>query len=86
MSAWSMLLHVSGFLAPAVAVGGVLAVLEWVSQSHTAWKTAVAWLLYTALATGVLMLGLVWLGRDGKLLTYGALVLVLGALAAWRTR
>lgn len=86
MSAWSMLLHVSGFLAPAVAVGGGLAMLEWISRRHRAWQMAVAWVLYTGLGSGVLLLGLVWLGRDGKLLTYGALVLALGALAAWRNR
>jgi hypothetical protein len=32
------------------------------------------------------MLGLAVWGRDGKVATYVALVTVMGALAAWRTR
>jgi hypothetical protein len=84
MSAWSMLLHVSGFLAPALAVGGVLAMVEWVARRKPIKQVAVAVVLYTLLAAAVLLLGLVLLGRDGKLLTYAALVLSLGAMAAWR--
>jgi hypothetical protein len=34
----------------------------------------------------VLLVGLAWWGVDGKIATYGALVLVMGTLAAWRTR
>jgi len=34
----------------------------------------------------VLALGLVFFGRDGKLATYGALVLIMGTLAFWRHR
>ena len=42
--------------------------------------------MYFMAGVAVLMLGLAVLERDGKMLTYAALGLTLGSLAAWRTR
>ena len=45
-----------------------------------------AFAMYFMAGVPVLMLGLAVLERDGKMLTYAALGLTLGSLAAWRTR
>lgn len=42
--------------------------------------------MYFMAGVAVLMLGLAVLERDGKMLTYAAMVITLGSLAAWRTR
>jgi hypothetical protein len=53
----------------------------------TAWRHARALFLWSALGGAlVLALGLVYFGRDGKMATYGALVLVVGTLSFWRHR
>jgi hypothetical protein len=88
MSVWIAFLHVLNFLAPAAGLGLCLALSEllYLRKKPSAKGALGAWLLYFLAATGVLMLGLAFLGRDGKLATYGALVVVSGTLAAWRTR
>jgi hypothetical protein len=46
-----------------------------------------AWLALSGVGAMVLLGGLVAFGRDGRMATYGVLVLVLGtAVAAWRSR
>lgn len=42
--------------------------------------------MYFAAGVGVLLMGLALLGRDGRVLSYAALVLVVATLAAWRQR
>jgi len=88
MSVWLVSLHLLNFVAPAVGVAVMLAVAEQVIKR----KRPLALVLFQAFAmyfmagSAVLMLGLAVLERDGKMLTYAALVVTLGSLAAWRTR
>lgn len=76
--------HLLNFFAPALGVGvmaAFLAKLLWWRdlKGVSPWHMA-AW---AALAGSLaLVVGLLWTGRDGKMLTYGAMVL-LSALALW---
>lgn len=83
------LLHLANFVAPALGVGVVLSLLSWALRPGARW-TARAWQrargmwVWTSLAgLLVLALGLVFFGRDGKMATYAALVVVMGTLAFW---
>ena len=86
------LLHLANFVAPALGVGVFLSLLSWVLRpggrsSPRAWQQAWGLLVWTSLAgLLVLTLGLVYFGRDGKMATYAALVLVAGTLAFWHHR
>ena len=76
--------HLLNFFAPAVVVGTLAAALTkliWRNQLKAVpWTRLAAW----AAATGavVLVAGLVITGRDGKMSTYGALV-VANAVSLW---
>lgn len=89
MSALALLNHLANLLAPAWGMAALLAVaLTWRGGWNNAagrrfWRH-LAWL--GATGSVVLVAGLVVQGRDGRMGTYAALVLVLGALAAWRDR
>ena len=81
MSFVDLVWHLSGLVAPAVLV----ALLLWPAvavrrQGRGRWLS-LAWLA----ATGVLVLvaGLIWSGRDGRMATYAAMVLVQGTLVWW---
>jgi len=92
MGLLTLLLHFLNFVAPALGMGLLLAVPVWwawggARWSRLAWRHAwqgFVWIF----AGGVLVLlgGLLVFGRDGKMATYAALVLVCGTLAAWRAR
>lgn len=88
MSFWLMALHLLNFLAPAICLALVLGLLDVFFMKKSA--LALSWYGVTAIyffaSVAVLVLGLTLLGRDGKTLTYAALVLVNGGLAAWRHR
>lgn len=76
--------HLLNFIAPALAVallGASLAKLSWRRElAGVPWRRLVLW---TAAAGAlVLVAGLVIFGRDGKMATYGALV-VASAIALW---
>ena len=79
--------HLMGLLAPALG----LATLLWLglmlrrAQRSSAGKPArqFGWLVLVGLV--VLLAGLAYFGRDGKMATYAALVLAQGTLA-WRLR
>ncbi|WP_291008212.1 hypothetical protein [Hydrogenophaga sp.] len=87
MTFFDPLLHLAGFLAPAMGV----AVLLWLAlllrrgQRKSGGRPGreLAWLFVAGVA--VLLAGLVYFGRDGKMATYAGLVFVQGTLA-WRLR
>jgi hypothetical protein len=77
--------HVAGLLAPAVA----LAVLLWLAvRLRRGWRSkgrgaGLELGLLTVSGVVVLLVGLVYFGRDGKVATYAGLVFVQGTLAWW---
>ena len=78
MSTLALVNHGLNFLAPALWLAILLPIVAWVFMKKRAsaqtYRTQVA-LLFAA-GSVVLALGLVLFGRDGKMLTYLALVLV----------
>lgn len=91
MGPLDQLLHIAGFLAPALFMGLLLPALSRVLLRKSApllgfWLQAAV--LFVA-AAAVLAAGLWWFGRDGKMATYGALVAVTACtqwilLRGWR--
>jgi peptidoglycan biosynthesis protein MviN/MurJ (putative lipid II flippase) len=87
MTFFSAVFHLMGLLAPALGV----AVLLWLGllwrrgrrQSGGQPGRQLGWLVLVG--TAVLLAGLAYFGRDGKLATYAVLVLAQGTLA-WRLR
>jgi len=79
-----VLWHVLNFFAPAVGMGLVaplLAKLLWRRElASVSWKRLAGWV--TAASAAVLFAGLVVFGHDGKMATYGAMVLAC-ALTLW---
>jgi len=89
VSALALLNHLANLLAPAWGMAALLAAaLTWRGAGGGGalrrFGVHLAWL--GVAGSGVLVAGLVLQGRDGRMATYAALVLVLGALAAWRDR
>ena len=91
MSLFGLLDHVLNLIAPALVVGLLVAALAPVlmKKSHPHHS----WLVQSAINSGagvlVLLAGLVIFGRDGKMATYAAMVLVCAnsqwlASKAWR--
>ncbi|WP_374410314.1 hypothetical protein [Hydrogenophaga sp.] len=80
--------HLANFIAPALG----MAVLLWGMPRLWPKATAGRWAArrelgaLCALGALVLLAGLVVFGRDGKMLTYTALVLAQGSLAWWVRR
>ena len=76
--------HLLNFFAPAVVVGALAAAITkliWRNQlKAVAWTRLAAWAGVTGAV--VLVAGLVITGRDGKMSTYGALV-VANAVSLW---
>ncbi len=87
-------LHLLHLLLPALVLSALLApaTVRWRTgagrRRGARWKSLLwGWLLLSILGCAVLLVGLWWHGRDGRLSTYAALVLVLGtAVATWRSR
>jgi hypothetical protein len=85
MTFFAFFWHVAGFLAPAIA----LAVVLWLSVRlrhglrSTGRGAGLELGLLTSAGVMVLLAGLVYFGRDGKMATYAGLVLVQGSLAWW---
>lgn len=94
MSVLAASLHVLHFFLPALVLAALLAPATVRGQSGGArrWRARLTgwlwgWLALSVLGSVVLAAGLWWLGRDGRMLTYAALVGVLGtAVALWRSR
>ena len=83
MTFLGFLFHLLGFAAPAVAVAGVLWLALRRGRVRSGWP---AWHQFRLLAgAGLLILTLGWAltGADGSMMTYAALVLGQGGLAAW---
>ncbi|MDP2264535.1 MAG: hypothetical protein Q8K24_15405 [Hydrogenophaga sp.] len=80
--------HLAGFVAPALVMALVLGLgPRWHAagrQGKPRWTVAVG-LLFGA-GVLVLLAGLVFYGRDGRMATYAALVLVQGTLGWWLQR
>lgn len=80
--------HIANFLAPAI----VMALLLWgmprlrPSAKAGRWAARRELLAQCALGATVLLAGLLVFGRDGKMLSYTALVLAQGSLAWWVRR
>ena len=93
MSFFDGLLHLFHFFLPALGMAALLApALVWGqgagSQRGGRFKSLLlGWLVLSALGALVLLAGLWWHGRDGRMATYAALVVALGsAVAYWRSR
>ena len=76
--------HLLNFFAPALGVGvmaaGLAKLLWWRDlRSASLWRMAAWAVLASSLA---LVVGLLWTGHDGKMVTYAAMVLVC-AVALW---
>ena len=76
--------HLLNFIAPALVVGGGVAVFSRFFMKKSTQPIAIWWLIAinSAVGAGILLAGLVLFGRDGKMLTYLALVLAV-ATSQW---
>ncbi len=84
MTLLSLLVHLAGFVAPAFGVGLLLwAGLRIRRKGRPGFGGAMQLSLLWVVGVGVLLAGLVFFGRDGKIATYAALVLAQGTLAWW---
>lgn len=88
MGALTLLNHIANFLAPALWLALGLAVVSRIiikkkASAHSLIKqTAILF----AVCTSVLLLGLLFFGRDGKMLTYAALVVAGAGAQGWLQR
>lgn len=84
MTLLSFLAHLLGFLAPALGVGLLLWAGLRIRRKRRPGFGAAMQLAMLCVAGGVVLLvGLVYFGRDGKIATYAALVLTQGTVAWW---
>lgn len=76
--------HLLNLFGPAMGMGAVSALfaklLWWRELKGVGWLWLAGWAV--ASASLVLLIGLAWTGRDGKMITYGAMVLGC-AVALW---
>jgi hypothetical protein len=88
MNFFALMAHLAGFLAPALVVGLILWLApQWSSKGRVArWSRSTDLAVLVAAGAAVLLAGLVFFGRDGKMATYAALVLVQGTLGWWMRR
>jgi hypothetical protein len=84
MGPLDLLLHILNLLAPAfvVAAAVTLAGRRMSRQSSSPPSAGKRWAIQVGVGCAVLMGGLVLLGRDGKMATYGALVVAV-ATSQW---
>lgn len=84
MDFFDLLIHAVNFVFPALFMATVMtAASPWLLRGRgLGLRWVVQWAVQFALGCAVLLLGLWSLGRDGKMLTYVALILV-AAAAQW---
>lgn len=82
MTLWLLTEHVAGFLFPALAVAAVLWLALRTRRSPRLGPMGQAGVL-VVVGAAVLLAGLLVFGRDGKMLTYAALVLAQGSAGWW---
>lgn len=84
----TLIYHLLNFVAPAAWLATGLLALHWLgsrrSRSVTRWKRH--WLYLFVSGAAVLLAGLLIFGRDGKMMTYVALVVVMGVVQAGLAR
>ena len=85
MAPLDQLLHLLNFFYPAFALGALLALLGCVfSRNRPLAPVFVAKTAINTIAGGVALLAGLWLfGRDGKMATYGALVVACASTQCW---
>lgn len=72
----SLLLHLLNFVAPACAVAAWMALVSPILMGHFQWRSwRRQFMVNSVIGVGVLLLGLLWFGNDGKVVTYAAMVL-----------
>ena len=77
MDVMSLTVHLLNFIAPACAVAAWMAwVTPLLTRTLPGWRAWRRQFVFNSLVgAGVLTVGLLWFGNDGKVLTYAALVL-----------
>jgi hypothetical protein len=85
MTFFALLWHLAGFLAPALGLAAVLwtAPRLWRRARSARWSSRTEALMLLGSGVLVLVAGLIVFGRDGKMLTYTALVLAQATVAWW---
>ena len=80
--------HLLGLFLPALGMSAVLMLAPriWPKTAKGRWSLKTEAITLVGSGAVVLLAGLVVFGRDGKMLTYAALVLVMGTLAWWNRR
>jgi hypothetical protein len=88
MTFFGFLGHVLGLLMPVLGVSAILigAPRLWPRAAKGRWRLKTEVLALVSCGVAVSLTGLAVFGRDGKMLSYTALVLVLGTLAWWNRR
>ncbi|QBM29878.1 hypothetical protein [Hydrogenophaga pseudoflava] len=88
MSFLALIGHLANFIAPAIGVALLLWGLPriWPKARAGRWDARRELMALCALGVAVLLAGLVVFGRDGKMLSYTALVLAQGSLGWWLRR
>lgn len=77
--------HLANFIAPALGVALLLWLMPrlWPKARKGKWGARSELLALVVLGVAALLAGLVVFGRDGKILSYAALVLAQGSLSWW---
>lgn len=88
MTFFDLIGHFANFIAPAIGVAVLLWGMPrlWPKARAGRWAARRELMALCALGVGVLLAGLIVFGRDGKMLSYTALVLAQGSLAWWLRR
>lgn len=84
MTVLALAMHLAGLLAPALVTGLLLWLAAGLWRSGRRGRIGLGLLVLAGAA--VLLAGLAYFGRDGKIATYGALVFVQGSLVWWLNR
>lgn len=88
MSLGLSLIHLLNFLAPALFLAVILSLFEIFQRKKSILTLDFTWCIaiYFLISASVLVVGILSLGRDGKMATYATLVILLAFCYAWRTR